>query len=155
MRLVQAHLRGAAVRELAKRFPAGKSAIHDHLTKCEASNIARQQLHRHRAIDWQPILDLLSNVGDEVASSVRDASNSRDIKRVIAAVTVITENVAQRIEIADRMRNHEQREIAEAFVELAGWVTMQLPTAAPGVIARITEDRWHAKNVLEEDRVDE
>ncbi len=155
MRLVQAHLRGAAVRELAKRFPAGKSAIHDHLTKCEASNIARQQLHRHSAVDWQPILDLLAQVGDDLAASVRDASNARDIKRVTAAVTAITENVAQRIEIADRIRNQEHREIAEAFVELAGWITMQLPTAAPGVIARITEERRHAKNVLEVDRDDE
>ncbi len=150
LRLVHAHLEGASYRALAKQFPAGTTAIFEHLTKCEAANIARQKLHRHRAVDWGPILSVLAEAGEVAGASIQAGFETGDISGAMDAVDRLTDNVTARTALAQRLRDHEHHEIAAALREIAAHYTHADPLHAPAIIDAVLKDRPHARNAIED-----
>jgi hypothetical protein len=148
-KLVDRVLDGTTQRELEKEFGQSKTAIGRHLRECEAGNIERQRLERHRAIDWTPILDALAEAGDDAALAVKAAAQTKDVAAAIAGIEALTANIEQRIDIADKVRKLEHDQLRECLREIASAFVLLCPTRAPALIAEIIADRPGAINVLE------
>lgn len=81
---------------------------------------------------------------------MRTSAQNGDVAAALSAVSALTVNIEQRLEVADRVRKLEHQELGQVIAELAAAFVLNMPHKAAPIIAGIIENKPAAQALLQE-----